>query len=413
LNRILAAPIVLALAAGSLAAPPRYRAAILPQLDNAPEAPITNGYGLNNLGEVVGSYGFPDQGYHWSPVTGAHRLADIFGWDSSIALDINDSGQIAGFFREGEDASQPFVATIEGSLTLLPKLIDDPAFSAVATGISENGLVAGYCATEPDSFFGVPTRAAFWRDAVLTDVGTLGGEVAAAAAVNDAGVVVGYSQEAGIQAVRAFRWTESGGFDPLPRWEDERVTMAFDINESGFIAGAAETVTDEGYIRAAAIWAPDGMLTTFPLAFPVDPSFPYFAEAVAINESMQAVGSELDPDPFVLHAMLWQDGQPYILADLIDDFPEELQLSNAYDINDEGQILAWAFDSLNVQFVAVLLTPICAADMNGDGQLNLFDFLAFQSAFSNEDPAADLAEPFGTFNIFDFLAFQTAYGQGC
>ena len=49
----------------------------------------------------------------------------------------------------------------------------------------------------------------------------------------------------------------------------------------------------------------------------------------------------------------------------------------------------------------------------GDGLLNVFDFLAFQTAFSEEDPAADLAAPFGVFNVFDFLAFQTAFGMGC
>jgi hypothetical protein len=55
----------------------------------------------------------------------------------------------------------------------------------------------------------------------------------------------------------------------------------------------------------------------------------------------------------------------------------------------------------------------CVADFDGDGRVNLFDFLAFQTAFGNEDPRADLAAPFGVFNLFDFLAFQTAYGNGC
>jgi len=57
--------------------------------------------------------------------------------------------------------------------------------------------------------------------------------------------------------------------------------------------------------------------------------------------------------------------------------------------------------------------PECKADVNGDGALNLFDFLAFQGAFGNEDPLADFAPPYGVLNIFDFLAFQTAFGNGC
>lgn len=56
----------------------------------------------------------------------------------------------------------------------------------------------------------------------------------------------------------------------------------------------------------------------------------------------------------------------------------------------------------------------CPADIAAPfGILNVFDFLGFQSAFSNTDPCSDLAAPFGVFNVFDFLSFQTAFGQGC
>jgi len=57
--------------------------------------------------------------------------------------------------------------------------------------------------------------------------------------------------------------------------------------------------------------------------------------------------------------------------------------------------------------------PPCIADFDGNGRLNVFDFLLFQTAFSNQDPQADLAPPFGVFNVFDFLAFQSAFGNGC
>lgn len=57
----------------------------------------------------------------------------------------------------------------------------------------------------------------------------------------------------------------------------------------------------------------------------------------------------------------------------------------------------------------------CAADLAAPfgGVLNVFDFLAFQTAFSNGESCADLAAPFGVFNVFDFLAFQTSFGNGC
>ncbi len=56
-------------------------------------------------------------------------------------------------------------------------------------------------------------------------------------------------------------------------------------------------------------------------------------------------------------------------------------------------------------------TP-CAADLDGDGALTIFDFLAFQNLFDIMDPLADFDSD-GEFTIFDFLAFQNAFSAGC
>ena len=54
----------------------------------------------------------------------------------------------------------------------------------------------------------------------------------------------------------------------------------------------------------------------------------------------------------------------------------------------------------------------CPADLDGDGSLTLFDFLAFQNLFDAGDPAADF-DGDGSLTIFDFLAFQNAFDAGC
>jgi uncharacterized membrane protein len=399
-------------AAAAVGAPPTYYATVLPQVDIGAEAPITTGFALNNATQVVGSYGFPEQGFLWSQAGGVVLFSDLFGWESSYGLDINDSGAIVGFFRNGAAAASPFVATLDGNFTLLPKLVEGDDITAAATGISSNGLIAGYCATEPDTIFGAPTRAAFWREGVLTDIGTLGGDVASAAAVNSDGVVTGYSNEPGIQAVRAFRWTEKGGIQALPRLQDGFVTMAYDVNEDGVIAGGAEGIFEDGYGRAAAYWDATGEIHTLPLYYPAVPGIPQVADAVAINNLGQMVGSEMELDPFQLHAMLWQDGQGYPLKDYVIDLPDGLQMSNAYDINDRGEILAWAFDQNAVQFVAILLTPRCEADLNGDGILDLFDFLEYVNAFNAGHDAAE-CDGEGGLTLFDFLCYVNAFNAGC
>ena len=54
----------------------------------------------------------------------------------------------------------------------------------------------------------------------------------------------------------------------------------------------------------------------------------------------------------------------------------------------------------------------CAADIDMDGELTIFDFLAFQNLFDAGDLAADF-DGDGALTLFDFLAFQNAFDAGC
>jgi len=59
-----------------------------------------------------------------------------------------------------------------------------------------------------------------------------------------------------------------------------------------------------------------------------------------------------------------------------------------------------------------LLMAECPVDLDGDGGTDLFDFLAFQSAFAIGDPVADFDDD-GELTVFDFLCFQNAFAAGC
>ena len=54
----------------------------------------------------------------------------------------------------------------------------------------------------------------------------------------------------------------------------------------------------------------------------------------------------------------------------------------------------------------------CRADLDGDGSLTIFDFLAFQNLFDAGDLLADF-DADGSLTIFDFLAFQNEFDAGC
>jgi len=54
----------------------------------------------------------------------------------------------------------------------------------------------------------------------------------------------------------------------------------------------------------------------------------------------------------------------------------------------------------------------CIADANGDGQVNVLDFVAFQTSFLDDELAADCDDD-GSLTIADFVCFQGAFAAGC
>jgi hypothetical protein len=55
---------------------------------------------------------------------------------------------------------------------------------------------------------------------------------------------------------------------------------------------------------------------------------------------------------------------------------------------------------------------VCAVDINGDGSVNVADFLAYLALYSAGDPRADFNAD-GSVNVADFLAYLAAYALGC
>jgi len=58
------------------------------------------------------------------------------------------------------------------------------------------------------------------------------------------------------------------------------------------------------------------------------------------------------------------------------------------------------------------LQPACAADVNGDGQLTILDFIVFQGLFEEGLDEADCNDD-GDLSILDFLCYQQLFVAGC
>lgn len=59
-----------------------------------------------------------------------------------------------------------------------------------------------------------------------------------------------------------------------------------------------------------------------------------------------------------------------------------------------------------------VVRSLCVADVDGNGEVDVFDFLAFQSLFATGDGRADFDEN-GLLDIFDYLTFTNLFVDGC
>jgi hypothetical protein len=82
-------------------------------------------------------------------------------------------------------------------------------------------------------------------------------------------------------------------------------------------------------------------------------------------------------------------------------------LMDVWDGSTEAEAV-WA----NMMELVLSGAPTCRVDLDMDGSLTIFDFLAFQNLFDAGDPLADF-DGDGSLTIFDFLAFQNEFDIGC
>ena len=318
---------------------------------------------LNNVGDVVGWHGgkvgpgvtFADTAKMWiggalSNLPGCPDELILYQSCESMALDVNDRGQVVGW-RGNTSPGKPWEHTPfiyqDGLDTPIPVLYD-------ANGINSAGHVVGSVPVTQGDL--TSQHAALFADGKVTDLGTLGGRVSVALAINDAGVIVGWADSP--TGAHAFRYVD-GVMTDLGTLGGA-TSVAYDINSSGVIVGAADRADGS---RHAFLYTASGMVDLGTLGGAS-------SEARAVNDAGQVVGwstTSLSGPRVARSAFVFSDGamhdlNGYLAAPLLTGSSGRgfYLLSAARGINRSGQIVADAENEYHLPGLdrVVLLTPL-------------------------------------------------------
>jgi probable HAF family extracellular repeat protein len=321
---------------------------------------------INNLGQVVGTAS--QRGFRTAanrPINPVTDYIDTVG-NFGLPTDINDSGQVVGFFPN--TSSRAFRTAANSPINAATDTLEvnnNITSVTVATGINNAGqvVITQFLLTGAGSR-SYRTAANSPINAEVDNIGNLGGVVfegppsgttfSQASGINDLGQVVGVSLNTDLQ-LRAFRTSPNSAINPAT---DDLGTLggsqseATAINNLGQVVGSSTTVNGETRAFRTApnssINAATDNLGTLGGAE---------SRARGINDLGQVVGESTNVNG-ENRAFLYDQGQIFDLNNLV---AEDLGviLNYAAGINNRGQIIAGTSSNTPGGLQrAFLLTPI-------------------------------------------------------
>jgi probable HAF family extracellular repeat protein len=189
---------------------------------------------INPSGMVAGYRGATPHAVVWDR-GGVIELGVLPGTQSSLAQGMNSAGQVVGRSDNSEDFSSRVFLWEKGVLKDLGSMPDFPATDPF--DINQQGQIVGAASN------GDTPRAFLLENGVFRDLGTLGGDGGAAAAINSAGQIVGWSMTS-TGALHAFVW-QNGSMTDLGTFPGGNESIATDINSAGQIVGVSNNANGE------------------------------------------------------------------------------------------------------------------------------------------------------------------------
>jgi probable HAF family extracellular repeat protein len=255
--------------------------------------------------------------------------------------------------------------------------------------INDNGLAVGWGYT-PD---GQEQRAITWQNGVFTDLGTLGGHFSRAYQANNAGVIVGESQDADGR-YSAVVW-ENGVIRALPRlapYNPYGSGRAQSINEHGDIVG---NDFDDFTGQSAALWPAEGGVVDLGKLAGTD-----FAWATGINATRTIIGQSLTYGTPSGRPQLWSGGTATEITLPAGAGPVGSDIATGQMFNDAGDFLAEMAGTIQYYFGRAMVFRHGAFEtlpmVPGASQ-------SFSRAYGLNEAGDVVGISFGTFNFAPVL----------
>ncbi|MGH2880350.1 MAG: hypothetical protein ACRDK4_12195, partial [Solirubrobacteraceae bacterium] len=295
--------------------------------------------GESEDGQVVG-WSYTDLGsrtavhaFSWSRGSGMIDLNSTvsLGGKDTAASEVNDDGQIVGYSFTPDERPNAYSWTQQLGLVDLGTLTGGS--ESRATRVNGRGQVVGWADTtsvQPGSDSGIRHAFSWTQAGGMVDLGTFGGAASTAAAVNDNGQVIGYSDLAS-GAWRAFLWTRGGGM--------------LDLGTLGGTTSTAHAISNDGQVAGQSTTAHNGPTHAFSWTLAtgmVDLGTLGGSGSVArgVSNNGQVVGYS-ETAGGATHAFSWTQGGGIVdLGTLPGD-----SSSYAEAVNDSGQVVGWSVNA--------------------------------------------------------------------
>lgn len=370
------------------AVPPQYTVTVLADGGSGyPDKP----FGINSSGQVAGTLGYSAAAvWNNGPMQTIVASGGGGGGFYTYAYAINATGLVVGFSPQPDalaywgEVNRAMVWNVNapGTSTVLGDFGNNNDFASIAYAINASGLVVGNAPSQA----GDATYAVLWNvnsPGTPTILGSLGGTSSSANAINDSGLIAGYSYTTNIYGANvtqeAVLWNVNTPGSPsvLGSLGGTAGSVANAINASGVVVGSSYSLGNTA--QYSVMWR--GATLTVLGSLGGNNS-----AAAAINDSGDVVGySTLPGQESTTHGFLYTGGTMYDLTTLIP--AGDVSIIGASGINNRGQICAIGYGSPYGGEAALLLTPITTL------QSWRQKYFGTTEGTGN---AADAADPYGT-----------------